>query len=1165
MDPFVHLHVHSDYSLLDGACDVTKLVARAKDLGMGAVALTDHGNLFGAYKFHAAARAAGIKPIIGCELYICQKDDHRAPPEGDSYNHLIVLCENEHGYRNLVKIVSEASLQGFYYKPRISKAFLAEHSQGLIGLSACLKGEVQELLGAGKPQDARRVAGQYGEIFGANRFFIEIQDQGLEQEHRIKDELLALSRSLALPLVATNDCHYLAHDDAQMHDVLLCIQMGKRVQDANRMRFGSDQFYLKSGAEMLRVFSGVEDAVHRTAQIAERCDFHLHKVENSFPDFAVPAGITLDDYFEQVTREGMARRESWIETRRQQGKTRYPAAAYRERLEREIAVIRGMRYSGYFLIVWDFIRFAREQGIPVGPGRGSAAGSLVSYALGITDLDPLENELLFERFLNTERISMPDIDVDFCMNRRSEVIDYVTRKYGRDNVSQIITFGTMAAKAAIKDVGRAMDLPYGEVDRIAKLVPNQLNITLAQALEQSPPLAELVDTDPKTAELIAVAQKVEGLCRHAGMHAAGVVIAPRPLTELVPLYKTNRDEIVTQFDMTGLEKLGLLKMDFLGLTTLTILDEAVKLIAEHAGVSLDLAHLPEDDAATFELFCKGQTFGVFQFESAGMRDILRRYRPNRLSDLTALNALYRPGPIQGGMIDDFIDRKLGRKPIAYALEELQPILEETFGVFVYQEQVMQAANVLAGYTLGQADILRKAMGKKNQQEMDRQRDSFLQGAGARGLPRAKVEAVFDLMAQFAGYGFNKSHAAAYGWVAFQTAYVKANYPVEFMAALLNASIASTDSLVKYIKECRSMRIPISAPDINVSGAGFTPQRDGIRFGLNAIKNVGETSVQTVLEARAAGPFCDLGDLCERVSGKALNKRVLESLIKAGALDGFGSRAALAAEAEAALERAQKAEKARQSGQHGLFLSFEEPASSSARRPLPQVADWDEATRLAHEKEVLGYYVSGHPLDRFADRCLDLQTIALEEIETRVRSRQEEIYVAGILSQVQTRKSKKGDLWASATVEDLTGRRELLCFSEAYRRLDAQLRATQPVLARVRVMMEDGHDEGEEGDGAGRTAKLQLLDLQDLASAPVTPPLGLRLRLALDTLEPPDLEQLASALDVPVGTVKLHLLAYSEREQFEQILEIGRGVNGDAALRRRLEAICGPGSVRVLEA
>ena len=1155
-DPFVHLHVHSDYSLLDGACDVHKLVELAKAQGMTSVALTDHGNLFGAWSFHGAARAAGIKPILGCELYIAKSADHRTPAGEpgfqDGYNHLIVLCENDAGYRNLTRIVSEASLHGFYYKPRISKEFLAAHAEGLIALSACLKGEVQEELLAGRPDRARAAAGQFGDIFGADNFFLEIQNQGLEQEHRIRDGLLDLSRASGLPLVATNDCHYLTAGDARMHDVLLCIQTGKRVGDAQRMRFGSDQFFLKTGAEMLRMFSGVEAAVGRTAEIAARCDFHLNKVANPFPEFEVPPGVTLDDYFEQVVRAGMAAREPAIEQRRRLGRVRYDRRAYQERLERELGVIRSMRYAGYFLIVWDFIRFAREHGIPVGPGRGSAAGSLVSYALAITDLDPLEHELLFERFLNPERISMPDIDIDFCMLRRGEVIDYVTRKYGRANVSQIITFGTMAAKAAIKDVGRALDLPYGEVDRIAKLVPNQLNITLASALEQSPPLRQLADSDPRVAELLEVAQKVEGLCRHAGMHAAGVVIAPQPLTELVPLFKTNRDEIVTQFDMNGLEKLGLLKMDFLGLTTLTILEEARRNISAGLGRDFDLAALPDDDAPTFELFARGQTSGVFQFESSGMRDILRRYRPDRLSDLTALNAIYRPGPIQGGMIDDFIDRKLGRKPVAYALPELEPILAETFGVFVYQEQVMQAAHRLAGYSLGQADILRKAMGKKQAEEMARQRQQFVNGATGRGLPREPVERVFDLMAQFAGYGFNKSHAAAYAWVAYQTAYLKTHYPVEFMAALLSASIASTDNMVKYIKECRDIGVRVEPPDVNSSLAGFTPQRDVIRFGLNAVKNVGEAAVETILAQRAAAPFRDLFDFCERAAGKGMNRRVLESLVKSGALDAFGSRAALLAALDRALEQAQKAEKARQSGQHGLFLDFDSDLPAAPPR-LPDLPD-DEAARLAGEKEVLGYFVSGHPLDRLVDHMSDLGAVALDAITPALSSsRNEEILVAGLLSQVQVKRNKKGEAWATAALEDRTGRRELLCFAEAYRRLEPQLQVSQPVLARVRVLVE------EEAE-----PKLQLMDLQDLASAPVVPPQGLRLRLALDALDPEALDRLRALLSQRTGAGRLHLHAYSQRLQFEQVLEVEAGVAPGAALRRGLEEICGRGSVRVVE-
>ncbi|HWG36468.1 MAG TPA: DNA polymerase III subunit alpha [Terriglobales bacterium] len=1152
-DSFVHLHVHSDYSLLDGACDVNKLVATAKHHGMQAVALTDHGNLFGAWSFHAAARAAGIKPILGCELYISKSEDHRSR-DNDGYNHLIVLCQSAAGYRNLVQIVSEASLHGFYYKPRISKSYLAAHSEGLIGLSACLKGEVQEWLTAGQPESAARAAAEYRDLFGAGNFYLEIQNQNLEQEHRIQDSLIELSRRTDLPLVATNDCHYLDAGDARMHDVLLCIQTGKRVNDAQRMRFGSDQFFLKTGEQMARMFSGIEHAVHRTAAVAERCDFHLKKVDAPFPEFSVPSGMGLEEYFEQTVRAGMAAREPWIAERRRLGRVRHAPEAYRERLDREISMIRGMHFTGYFLIVWDFIRFARERRIPVGPGRGSAAGSLVSYALGITDLDPLEHDLLFERFLNPQRISMPDIDIDFCMNRRGEVIEYVTRKYGRDNVSQIITFGTMAAKAAIKDVGRAMDLPYGEVDRIAKMVPNQLNITLASALEQSAPLRELALSDPKVGELMEVAQKVEGLCRHAGMHAAGVVISPRPLTELVPLYKTNRDEIVTQFDMNGLESLGLLKMDFLGLTTLTILQEAVESIERVRGKRLDLAQLPDDDAATFEIFCKGQTDGVFQFESAGMRDILRRYRPNRLSDLTALNALYRPGPIQGGMIDDFIERRHGRKQITYDLPALEPVLAETFGVFVYQEQVMQAANAIAGYSLAEADILRKAMGKKKQQEMDEQRATFLAGAKERGFAADRAARIFDLMAQFAGYGFNKSHSAAYAWVAYQTAYLKAHYPVEFMAAVLNASIASTDSMVKYIKECREMKLPIEAPDINLSGAGFTPQDSVIRFGLNAIKNVGEASVQAVVAARQLRPIADLFDLCERVEGRALNRRVVESLIKSGALDRFGPRAALMAQVERALEQAQKARGAQHSGQHGLFLSFD--GDPAAAPPLPQVAEWDEATRLAAEKEVLGYYVSGHPLDRFGDRCSDLGAVAIEDV---AGGRAAEVLVAGLLSQVQVKRNKKGEAWATAAIEDLTGRRELLCFAEAYRRLEPSLRLTQPMLAKVRVLADEGN--GEENT----EVKLQLLDLSDLASAAVTPPKALRLRLALDLLEPQALERLAAMLAHSAGSAKIHVHAYSKSGQFEQILEVQAPVAGGTAFRRELEVVCGKGSVQVIAA
>src|SRR3954470_12964330 len=787
MSQFVHLHLHTDYSLLDGACDVEKLCEHVHHLGMPAVAMTDHGNIFGAVHFVNAAHKHGVKPIVGCELYVCKKDDHRAAPEGDTYNHLLVLAENEEGYRNLVKITSEASLHGFYYKPRVSKKFLAEHAKGLIALSGCLKGEVAEFLTEEKYDAARSAAATYSDIFGKQNFFLEIQDQGLEMEHRIHPGLFRLQKDLGIPLVATNDSHYLCEDDAHAQDVMVCIQTGKSIQDPNRMKFQGTGFYVKSHDEMYQVFKDAPEVLSRTLGIAERCHVKLEKVSNPFPHFDVPAGYTLDSYFEHVTREGFARRLETIRAQSESGKLKHSLAEYEQRLAREIGIIQQMRFSGYFLIVWDFVRYARENNIPVGPGRGSAAGSLVSYSLNITDLDPLQYELFFERFLNPERVSMPDIDMDFCMNRRGEVISYVTRKYGRENVAQIITFGTMAAKAAIKDVGRAMDVPYADVDRIAKMVPTTLNIKIETAVKESPALQQAYDSDTQVRQLIDTAKRLEGLVRNAGVHAAGVVISPQPLNELVPLYKTKNDEIVTAFDMVAIEKMGLLKMDFLGLTTLTILDDAIKLIRQTRNQQIELDAIRLHDPTTYEnVFHSGLTSGVFQFESHGMRDVLRRYKPSSIEDLTALNALYRPGPIQGGMTDDFIDRKHGRKKIEYELPELEEILKETLGVIVYQEQVMQIANKLAGYSLGEADLLRRAMGKKKAEEMAAQREKFVAGAIARGFPERKVVKIFDLMEQFAGYGFNKSHSAAYALLAYQTAYLKTHYPVEFMVALLTS-------------------------------------------------------------------------------------------------------------------------------------------------------------------------------------------------------------------------------------------------------------------------------------------------------------------------------------------------------------------------------------------
>jgi DNA polymerase III subunit alpha len=1160
MSQFVHLHLHTDYSMLDGACDVEKLVQRVKELGMPAVAMTDHGNIFGAVHFVNAANKAGVKPIVGSELYICKKDDHnieRTPPDGDTYNHLLVLAENEEGYRNLAKITSEASLRGFYYKPRVSKKFLAEHSKGLIGLSGCLKGEVAERLMEENYEAARTAAATYSDIFGANNFFLEIQDQGLEQEHRIHSNLFRLEKDLGLPLVATNDSHYLCEDDAHAQDVMLCIQTGKSIQDTNRMKFQGTDFFVKSHDEMHRVFKDAPDVLSRTLGIAERCNMRLEKISNPFPHFDVPDGFTLDSYFEHVSREGFARRLETLRPLDAQGRLKHSLAEYEQRLARELAIIQQMKFSGYFLIVWDFIRYARERDIPVGPGRGSAAGSLVSYALGITDLDPLQHELIFERFLNPERISLPDIDIDFCMNRRGEVINYVTAKYGRENVAQIITFGTMAAKAAIKDVGRAMDVPYADVDRIAKMVPTTLNIKLEDAIRESPALQQAYDSDPQIRELLNTAKKLEGMVRNAGVHAAGVVISPRPLNELVPLFKTKNDEIVTAFDMVAIEKLGLLKMDFLGLTTLTILDDAVKLIAQTRGEHIALDGLLLDDQETYQkVFNKGLTSGVFQFESRGMRDVLRRYQPNSIEDLTALNALYRPGPIQGGMIDDFIDRKHGRKKIEYELPELQEILQETLGVIVYQEQVMQIANRLAGYSLGEADLLRRAMGKKIASEMAAQRERFVTGANQRGYPPKKIEKIFDLMAQFAGYGFNKSHSAAYALLAYQTAYLKTRFPVEFMAALLTSVTGSTDDVVKYINECREMGIAVEAPDINVSDANFTPHGSAIRFGLAAVKNVGHNAIESIVAGRKElDRYTSIYEFCEKVDLRLLNKRVLESLIKSGAMDGLGRRAQLMAVLDRAIEGAQKTQRDAESGQHGLFGVFQQEEVSSSQNKLPDTLDWDEHTRLANEKEILGFFISGHPLEKYRDKLEDLRALSTEEISALGKStgKDENILTAGIITNLRVLKSKRGDFYAQGALEDMAGSVEMLVFPEAYRKLQEKVKLEVPVLIRGGVRIEEGAN-----------PKLTVNDISSLEDAKVPLPNSLRIRVPLESASESTVDALHTLCAQQKGAAKV-LFDVERQGDFMVVMEAeGYNVLPDRAFIARVEELCGRGAVRVID-
>ena len=1171
---FTHLHLHTDYSLLDGACDVDKLVKHAAELGQTSIAMTDHGNIFGAVHFFDAAAKKGIKPILGCELYICKNEDHRAAPEGDKYNHLLVLAENEEGYRNLVRITSEAALHGFYRKPRVSKDFLAQHAKGLIGFSGCLAGEVAQHLMVNEYDQAKAVAGRYQDIFGRGNFFLEIQDHGLGPDKAVCDSMLRMEKDLDIPLIATNDSHYVSHDDSRAHEVLLCVQTAGSMNDPKRFKFDTSEFYVKSADEMARLFAHAPHVVSGTMQFPERCNLQLSKVGNPFPEFNVPEGHTVDSYFEEVCRAGFRhRRETAIRHLENRGILRKSLADYEARLDREIDCIKKMKFPGYFMIVWDFIRYARQQNIPVGPGRGSAAGSLVAYVMEITDIDPLQNELLFERFLNPERVSMPDIDIDFCMNRRGEVIDYVTRKYGRDQVAQIITFNTMAAKAAVKDVGRALDMPYGEVDRIAKMIPATIGITIEQALKDSPALATAYD-DPKIRELVDTAMRLEGLVRGAGVHAAGVVIAPQPLTELVPVTRAKNDDIVTSYDMKAIEKMGLLKMDFLGLTTLTVIDDCLKLIRSNRGVEVDMATVPLEDTTTYEqVFHRALTSGVFQFESGGMRDVLRRYKPSSVEDLTALNALYRPGPIQGGMIDDFIERKWGRRAVEYLLPELEPLLRETLGVIVYQEQVMQISNVVAGYSLGDADLLRRAMGKKDAAEMGKQRERFMAGAAANKHPKDIAGKLFDLMAQFAGYGFNKSHSAAYALLAYHTAWLKTHYPVEFMAALLTSETSKPENVVKYISECREINISVLPPNVQVSDSNFTPAGEAIGFGLAAIKNVGHNAIESITQARGAllaegkSGFASLWEFCEKVDLRLLNKRVLESLIKAGAMDAFGSRAQVSTALDKAMERAQKSQRDEAAGQHGLFGIFNDlPVAGSVKEDaLPSVPEWDEHTRLQNEKEVLGFFVSGHPLDKYREklrnlRVVDTATACEMKPEPQVFRRggneapQNELQIAGVITGLKVAKSKRsGEMYAQACLEDTVGKIELIAFPQSYEKLAERLKIDVPVLVR-------GVLRGEE-DAA---PKLAVSSIQAIEDIKLKLPGSLRIKVPLHHPDAALLSKLQAILTGAPGTGRV-LLDLEEPGEFCAVLEPQNVmVAADRLFIDQVEDLVGRGAVRVID-
>jgi DNA polymerase-3 subunit alpha len=1173
---FTHLHLHTDYSLLDGACDVDKLAAHVAKMGQTSAAMTDHGNIYGAVHFFDAMKKKNLKPILGCELYVCKEDDHRrefANPDS-KYNHLLILAENEAGYRNLVRLTSEAALHGFYKKPRVSKKFLSEHTEGLIAFSGCLAGEVSEHLMGGRYEQAKKVAGDYETMFGRGNYFLEVQDHHLEPDKAVIEAMFRLERELDIPLIATNDSHYVADTDSRAHEILLCVQTGGSMNDPKRFKFDTQEFYIKSAEEMHRLFSEAPEVCTRTMQFPERCALELAKVKNPFPKFDCPPGLDLDGYFEQVCREGWKmRRDTAIAHLEATGKLRHTIAEYEARLDREIDCIKSMKFPGYFMIVWDFIAYAKRQNIPVGPGRGSAAGSLVAYVMEITDVDPIQNNLLFERFLNPERVSMPDIDIDFCMNRRGEVIEYVRGKYGVDQVAQIITFNTMAAKAAIKDVGRALDVPYGEVDRIAKLIPATIGITIEQALKDSPPLLQAYEADTKIREIIDTAMKLEGLVRGAGVHAAGVVIAPAPLTELVPVTRTKDDAIVTSYDMKAVEKMGLLKMDFLGLTTLTVIDDCLKLIKSNRGEIVEMAKVPLDDQETYEkVYHRALTSGVFQFESSGMRDVLRRYKPTSVEDLTALNALYRPGPIQGGMIDDFIERKWGRRPVEFMFPELEPILRETLGVIVYQEQVMQISSAIGGYSLGGADLLRRAMGKKDPSEMAKQRDIFMKGAAERKFDKNTAGALFDLMEQFAGYGFNKSHSAAYAMLAYHTAWLKTHYPVEFMAALLTSETSKPENVVKYIGECREMNISVVPPDVQISAANFTPAGDSIRFGLAAIKNVGHNAIESIIQARAAlqaegkQGFATLWEFCEKIELRLLNKRVLESLCKAGALDAFGPRGQVMAALDKCIERAQKSQKDAAAGQSGLFGMFDEPTtkSSGGADPLPAAPEWDEHERLQNEKDVLGFFVSGHPMDKYREKLRNMKVVdtatACEMKPEPVvfnRGRREEsnneISIAGVITGLRVAKSKRsGEMYASANLEDTFGKIEMIAFPAAYEKLAEKLKIDVPVLVR-------GSLRGEEDSAP----KLAISGIQALEDVQIRLPDALRIRVPLHHPDVELLDKLVAIFRDAPGKGKL-LLNLEEPDSFCAVLEpSGMSVAADVQFIERVESLVGRGAVQVI--
>jgi len=1029
-DSFVHLHVHSHYSLLDGAIKIPPLVDRAKELGMNALALTEHGNLFSMLQFYQNALSAGIKPIVGYEAYVAPRsrmDKSSTRGIKEAAYHLTLLVRNEHGYRNLLKLASTAYLDGFYYKPRIDKEILAEHADGLLCLSGCLKSELSQLILKDDIENASELAGLYQDIFGKGNFYLELQRHGITEQKKVLEESVRISKRLDIPLVGTNDVHYLRQEDAKSHEIILCINTRKTLNDPDRMRLSTQEFYLKSPEEMRVTFKDIPEALTNTREVADRCNLEMPAKEKHFPKFQLPKKQTAMDHLRKLCNKGLKQRYAKVSDEVQ------------TRLDYELGVIEKTGFAGYFLIVWDFIRFARENDIPVGPGRGSAVGSLVSYCLEITDIDPLEFGLIFERFLNIDRISDPDIDIDFCKDGRDRVLQYVRNHYGAENVAQIITFGTMAARAVLRDVGRVMDIPLDQVDALAKRVPLGPKITLKDALEKEPEFKDLYETDTTIRELVDMGMRLEGLVRNVSTHAAGVVIADKPLPEYVPLYK-HGDDISTQFDMNGVAEIGLLKMDFLGLKTLTVIDHTVKLIKKTRNIEVEINRLPLNDKPTYELLSKGMSKGVFQFESVGMRELLQKMQPDRFTDLIASVALYRPGPLGSGMVDMYVQVKHGKEKASYMHPMLEEVLRETNGVILYQEQVMQIANKLAGFSLSESDSLRKAMGKKNREIMVRFEEQFIKGGIKKGINKKTIAEIYQQIVHFSGYGFNKSHSAAYAFIAYQTAYLKANYFKEFMASLMTCDMQDKDKLSDYIEECRKFDVEVLAPNINESYEGFIVSDDKLVFGLAAIKGVGIKAVAPIIQAREAeGAFNDFFNFCERVDLRQVNKAVVEALVKAGAFDSLGGlRSQYLVVLEEALKIGAAAQQDRIKGQKTFFEEFEqaqETEESFKNVALPDIPEWPENELLRYEKEVLGIFVSSHPLAKHEEELKRFSSVTVKDLEKLEDGTK--VVIGGLMTSVTRRTIQngrsKGATMALFKLEDLTGTVNGVAFAETYRK------------------------------------------------------------------------------------------------------------------------------------